>query len=262
MRLPLVILLIFMAMASCARKEESAAVALAVSAKAPADSPNRYMAYEHSLRLDTEEDKVVVVYKAALAACREAVADQCVTLESHLNTGRDVSAELKFRGKPGGIQKLIAQLGAQGEVISQTTTAEDLTSPLEDSARKLAMLDDYRSKLETLRERASVDIDALIKVNKELAQVQSEIEAMTGGRAHLVQRVETEILNVNITAIHHRQFWKPISAALSDFGSNLSEGLSKAITGVAFLIPWSLVLVVFAWVGRKLWTRGKRTKNA
>lgn len=261
MRLPLLALLMLIVIAGCARKEESAAVAQSVSAQEAVNSPSRYMAYEHAIHLDAEEGKVATVYKAALAACREAIADQCVILGSHLNTGREVSAELKFRGRPGGIRKLIAALGAQGEVISQSVTAEDLTRPIEDSAKKLAMLNDYRSKLEALSGRANNDIDALIKVNKELAQVQSEIEAMTGERTYLVQRIETEILNVSITTVHNRLFWKPVSTALSDFGLNLSEGLSKAITGVAFLIPWSLVLVVFVWVGRKLWLHRRTPKK-
>ena len=258
MRRSLIVVLMLMAVAGCSRKQEFATVAPAMSAKEPASNSGRYMAYEHAIHLDTEEKKITAVYEAVLAACRKAVADQCVVLESHLNTGRDVSAQLKFRGKPGGIQKLVAVLNAQGEIINQSTTAEDLSSPIQDSAKKLAMLNDYRSRLEALRGRASENVDALIKVNKELALVQSEIEAMTGEQAHLMQRVETEILNVNITADHNRVFWKPISAALTDFSSNFSEGLAKAITGVAFLIPWSLVLAAFVWLGRKLWFRARR----
>ena len=254
--------LMFIAMAGCAKKEDFSAAAPMALTQEAANSPRRYMAYEHSIQLDAEEKEIVRVYESVLKACRAAAADQCVVLESHLNTGRDVSAGLKFRGKPSGIQKLIAGLSAEGEVISQATRAEDLTSPIEDSAKKLAMLNDYRSKLEALRERASADVDSLIKVNKELAQVQSEIESMTGERAHLVQRVETEILNVSITSIHSRMFWKPIAAAFSDFGSNLSEAFSKAITGVAFLIPWSLVLAAFVWAGRKLWLRARRSRKS
>lgn len=245
-------------MAGCAKKEESAAGAPSASKSETADSPSRYMAYEHSISLDTKEDKVSPIHKSVQAACLEAAIDQCVVLASHLNTGRYVSAELKFRAKPAGIKKLIAILGSAGEVINQSVTAEDLASPIEDSAKKLGMLNDYRSKLEGLRGRASSDIDALIKVNKELALVQSEIEALAGERAHLVQRVETEILNVSISSIHSRSFWRPVAESLSDFGTNLSSGVSSAITGIAFLIPWSLTLLMFGWAGRKLWLRRKK----
>src|SRR3990172_833080 len=201
------------------------------------------MAYEHSIRLDVEEAKIASVHEAAEAACRAAAAEQCVILMSQLDTGRDVSAALKFRATPSGIRDLIAAIGSQGDIISQSVTGEDLATPIEDSAKKLAMLTDYQSKLEALEERASSDIDALIKVNKELASVQSDIEAMTGHRAHLIERVETELLNVFISSTYNRSFWKPITTALSDFGHNLSEGIESAIYGVAFLLPWSLILL-------------------
>src|SRR5262249_51799679 len=172
-----------------------------------------YLAYQHSITIDTEEQKVGAVFEAAQTACREASADLCVLLESHVSTVRSASASLKFRAKPSGIQKLIAALAMQGEVTPQSTTAEDLASPIEDTAKKLAMLTDYRVKLEALHGRASRDVDALIKLNRELAQVQSDLEAMSGTYAHLMQRVETEILNVSIVAEHNQAFWRPAAVS-------------------------------------------------
>ena len=119
------------------------------------------------------------------------------------------------------------------------------------------MLKDYRSKLEALRDRAGNDIDSLIKVNKELAQVQSELEAVTGNHAHLMQRVETEILNVSIHSVQNQAFWRPITLAITDFGGNFSQGISIAITGIAYLIPWGLFVLFVVWAGRRLWLRWK-----
>ena len=58
-----------------------------------------------------------------------------------------------------------------------------------------------------LRTRAANDVDALIKVNRELAQVQSEIKAAEAKKAHLLERVETEILDVRISSDEKRSFW-------------------------------------------------------
>lgn len=255
MRRPLMALLMCVTIAGCARQDEST-----VSAAAPAadGAAGRYLAYEHTVELDVEEKRIASVHEAAAKACKEAVAEQCVMLESHLNTGREISASLKFRAKPAGIRKIMAVLNTHGEVISQSVTAEDLAAPISDSARKLAMLNDYRSKLEALRGNASQNIDALIKVNQELAQVQSDIESLSGERAHLVQRVETEILNVALSTTNSRSFWRPIGDALGDFGFNLSQGISSAIQGAAYVIPWSMTVLVFWWGGRKLWSRRKR----
>lgn len=141
-------------------------------------------------------------------------------------------------------------------------TAEDLAAPIGDSAKKLAMLNDYRSKLEALRGNASQNIDALIKVNQELAQVQSDIESLSGERAHLIQRVETEILTVSISTSNSRAFWRPIGNAFSDFGINLAQGISSAIYGAAYIIPWSITLLLLWWGGRKIWSRRRRVNAA
>lgn len=259
MRLPWIAMFMLLVMGACAKKEELSTSTLSASKNESAtDNPSQYLAYEHSINLDVEEKKIASLYEAAQLTCREATIDQCVILASNLDTGRRFSAEIKFRAKPSGIKKLIAIFDSEDEIISQSVTAEDLARPIEDAAKKLAMLNDYRSKLEGLRGQASSNIDTLIKVHKELALVQSEIETMTGERAHLVQRVETEILNVSISSIHSRSFWRPVAAALSDFGTNLSNGISGAITGIAYLIPWSVMLLLFWWAGRKLWLRRKK----
>jgi hypothetical protein len=70
--------------------------------------------------------------------------------------------------------------------------------------------------------------------------------------------VETEILEISIRADQYRSFWQPISLALSDFGGSLSQGISTAITGVAYLLPWGLVIGLVAWAGRKLWRRRRQ----
>lgn len=258
-RLLLVLFIILLA-SGCNKKDESAAMEPS-AVPAPAGKAASFLAYEHSLQLDTEEPKVAEVFEAALAACREAASDLCVVLESHVSSGRDASASLKFRAKPNGIRKIMAALSKQADVTNQSTTAEDLEAPIADAAKNLAMLKDYRSKLEALRGRASNDIDALIKVNHELAEVQSNIEASEGKHAHLVQRVDTEILNVSIHSLEHRAFWRPIGFAIADFGSNFSQGISTAITGIAFLIPWALVLAGVMLGGRKLWRRRNGPKT-
>jgi hypothetical protein len=261
MRRLLIALLLLGAIAGCSSKDGAATIANTPSSRAAADSASRYLAYQHSIQIDTEERKVTTIYEAGQAACREAAIDLCTVLESRINTGRAAYASLKFRAKPSGIQKLNLALGKHAAITERSTSAEDLAAPIEDATKKLGMLNDYRTKLEALRGRASNDVDALIKVNRELAQVQSELEAITGKHAHLVQRVETEILNVTIRSDHNQSFWSPIALAMSDFGSNLSQGVSIAISGIAYLIPWALVFGLAAWVCRKLWRRRKQLKG-
>jgi len=258
MRLPLLACLICVAVAGCAQRDESTLSAAPVTERAN----GQYLAYEHSVDLDVDEKRVAAAHEAAVKACSAAAAEQCVLLESHLSAGSTASARLKFRAKAAGIKKIVGQLTTHGEVIRQSVTAEDLAAPIADSAKKLALLSDYRSKLEGLRANASQNIDALIKVNQELAQVQSEIESLSGERAHLVQRVETEILNVAIFPTYRHSFWRPIGEALGQFGDDLSRGIASAIGGLAYLIPWSIALALLWWSVRKTRAWRKRRYSA
>lgn len=256
----LALCLVLLTMVACSKVQAPAELQAELAAESQ-NAASRYLAYEHSIELDTDEEKVSEIFNKALAACHEASDALCTVLQSNFNSGRSAYASLKFRAKPQGIQKLISSLRQQGQVTDQSTTAEDLAAPIEDSSKKLAMMQDYRSKLEALRTRAANDVDALIKVNRELAQVQSEIEAAEGKKAHLVQRVETEILNVRISSQEKRSFWTPVGYALSGFKADFSQGIATVITASAYIIPWLALFVFLFWAARKLWRRRHISKT-
>ncbi|MBI3730516.1 MAG: DUF4349 domain-containing protein [Burkholderiales bacterium] len=259
MRTVLLSILLCMSLLACAKKEGSAGGGNAVeTGKMNGNNGgNKTLAYAHSLELEIDEQKIGSMHAAAQQFCLSLQAEQCVIMEARLDTGRYASAHLKFRASPAGIQKLQANLNKQGDVVHQSVTAEDLAGPIQDNQKKLAMLNDYRSRLEALRSRANADIDALIKTSKELASVQEQIESLSGQREQLVQRVETELLSVTLRPDNSHTFGQPIKQALSRFGGDLAQGLAVAITGIAYLLPWSVILFFFVWITRWLWRRKK-----
>ena len=245
-------------LAGCSSHEDMAKRLVPVTQQS--DAQKRQLAYEHSVDIDTAPDRLAAVHAAGVAACREA-ARACTLLASRIDSEPEPSATLKFRARPELIPRLVAALGKQGDVARQSTQAEDLSGPIADSARELAMLDDYRSRLESLRSRAGNDVDALIKVNHELAEVQSRYETAAGKRALLAQRVETEILDVSIGTGRYKPFWTPIRRALADFGGNLAQGIALAVSGLAYLLPWLLMLAAAAWAARALWRRRRQRRH-
>ena len=144
------VLISLLAVFGCAQRSEkgvSAAAMAPMEAPAAAPSANRYLAYEHTVSIDTDDDKVAPLFDAAQSACREAVADSCAILDARVTRSDASYASLRLRAKPAGIKTLLAILSGQGKVTSLATTAEDLAGPIEDTAKQLAMLTDYRSKL-------------------------------------------------------------------------------------------------------------------
>jgi len=261
-RLLILSISMFAILAGCARREAPASVAAGGEGQPKTSEANRYMAYEHSIYLQADEDKVVTIFEAAQSACRDAVKESCAILEARVSSGEGASASLRFRAKTEGIRKLVAILSAQGKVASQSTTAEDLAGPIADTSKQIAMLTDYRTSLEALRSRPSNDLDALMKLTRELADVQSQIETLTGSQAGLTQRVETELLNVSINSYQGRSFWAPIRSSLTSFGEVLSSAIGAVIMAIAYLLPWAVLVGGITWIARLILRWRKRARAA
>ncbi len=258
------LLLLLVLLTGCSKPQELSRAGRGLAAPIDRTNPARQLAREHSIVIDTAPDRIATVYAAGLDACRNAASGVCTLLASNIDRGADARATMTFRARPDVIPALVAALGNGAELVRQSTAVEDLTGPIADTTRRQAMLADYRKRLEDLRRRAGDDIDALIKVNRELAEVQTGLEEADGKRAALAQRVDTDILNVSIRSERHRPFWSPIAQALEDFGGNLAQGISTAISGLAYLIPWLLMLVAVGWAMLRLWRRrsAKKLQNA
>lgn len=254
-------LLVLSALQGCSRPYASSDIgyssAAAKEAVAGAQQPARgkYLAYEHSVTVDAAEGEVKPLLDKLVAACHADVANQCTLLASGVQGGRESSANVRVRIKRPGVDKLVALAAAGGEVASRHTAAEDLEGPIRDNAKRLDMLRSYQQKLQALEAKSSNNVEALVKLSQELASVQSELEAATGAEARLLERVNMDLLNISIQSRTQRGFWSPVKRSLSDFGSNLSEGIASAVTGVAYMIPWALILLVVGALARKLWRK-------
>ncbi len=240
----------------------AAAVAEARMAEPGAQEANaqrgKYLAYEHSVTVDSPEGGVKPLLDKLVAACQADVANQCTLLASGVEGGRESSAHIRVRVKRPGIEALISLAATGGELASRNTSAEDLEGPIRDNAKRLDMLRSYREKLLALESKAGNNAEALIKLSQELATVQSELESATGVEARLMERVDMDLLNISIQSRTQRGFWSPVKRSLGDFGSNLSEGIATAITGTAYLLPWALILFLLGLVLRKVWRRVRK----
>lgn len=227
------------------------------SSSQQAPSARQFLAYEHSLTVDASETQVKGIYRQSLATCQSLPNAGCVVLDSRLNTGRETNARIKLRVRPEFVKKITESLGKLGEITYQSTTVEDLATPIGDAEKKLAMLSSYRAQLEGLRGKANNDIDAAIKITQELAQVQSDLENLAGEHAHLLKRVQTEVLNIHIESVQNLSWWTPVRSSLYAFSGDLAQGFATAITATAFVLPWLLVFGLFGWGIRKVWFRRK-----
>lgn len=243
-------------LSACAPKPEAGGAQGGAAANA-SQPRGKHLAYEHSIAIDAAEDAVKPLMDKLVAACNAEVQQGCVLLEASLDTGRDKQAHIRLRAKPDAVTRLSALATAGGQVARQETRAEDLARPIADSGKRLAMLRSYQKKLEELEGRSANNADNLIKVSKELAAVQSELEQASGENARLLERVKLDVLNIAIYSQRSRSFWSPIARACDEFAGNLAQGIASAVVGLAYILPWSLILLALFFGGRKLWRRAK-----
>ena len=265
----LILAFLLFAIAGCAEREKTyygagdpklgnAAAADYAALRSEQRESGALLAYEHWVAVDTREAEVEPAYDALLEACRADRENECTVLNSDIDLGDYSRANIRMRVKPEGVEALVSLAAGTGEVVRRGANVEDLARTIFDIEKRIAMLTTTRDRLLELEERGADDIESLIKITTELTRVQAELEELQGQSAYQRQRVDTDILSVDLFVESGRSFWRPIGDAMSSFGDNLSEGLGDTITAVAYLLPWSILLFFVGWLLRWLWKRSRR----
>lgn len=257
----IIFMMAMLALTACSEKKEistDGVPSMASDSESSQRESKKFLAYEHFVSIDTTEEDLAHAYKKTIATCVNDKENSCTILDSNISSGNYVSARIKLRIKPRGVIGIIESATSNGSVINESTHVEDLAQPITDNEQRLKMLESHRDRLLALQEKAVNDIESLIKISEELSKVQAELESAKGQNAHLLQRVNMDIVNINFVVEANRSFWKPVSKSFSQFSNRLSDGISDSIRGVAYLLPWSIVVVLALFFFRFLWRRGKK----
>lgn len=219
-------------------------------------SPEATLAIEHDVTVELPDDDIGKAHQAVLDACKGNTGIPCTVLESTVGHGDIASSgSLRLRVGPKAVEPLVALAGTFGEVTRRTTRAEDLAKPILDTNKRLAMLEAYLEDLTRLRQQSRQEVDALIRVAAEIAKTQSELDAAKADQAQLRQRVDLQILSIGFYSEQVGSFGATIGEALKDFGENLGSGIAQAIIGIAFLLPWLVILIPLLFLLRRLWRK-------
>jgi len=220
---------------------------------------SEFLAYEHTLVVDTSEQTLAESFQAVTGACAADRENECTVLHSEINHGDYNRATIKMRVKPEGVGALAALAAGSGEVVRRSTHVEDLAKTIADLDKRIEILTTTRDRLLELEARGNDGVEALIKITTEITRVQADLEQVMGQSAYQRQRVDMDILNVQFIVEAGRSFWGPIGDAFSSFGQNLSDGLADTIYAIPYLLPWLVLIIVVGYFLRKLWKRGRPT---
>lgn len=262
MRRPISMLALASLLAACSARQQAPQSALAETGQTRVGHQRAAgIAYEHAVELEVPGARMRQTATAVQQACAALPAHGCTLLESSIRGGLTASASVRMRITPDGVNQVLHALDGRGKLVSQSSKGEDLVEPIQDGERKMAMLNAYREQLQTLAGQRALAPEAMIKLHRELAEVQSEIEKAATSQAQLRRRVDTELLTV---AMHERasagQAGK-VKQALEDFGDDLLHGVAMLITFVASTIPFAVAGAIGYAAWRRLRARRRHRKQ-
>jgi len=178
------------------------------------------------------------------------------------------SATIVVRIPSEAFGTIVPKLRALGEIASESTAAEDITDQYVDLSARLASAKTLEKRLLELASERTGNVDSLLAVERELARVRGEIEGYEGRIRQWNDQISMSTLTLGLSTR------APVIAARNEpapglgqrishaFGSSVEAlrefGSAIAISLIAFL-PWLVLAIPGALLGRRLWRRyGRR----
>lgn len=271
-RASLLVLLIGAVLASAACSDEEAKKANqtnSISAPPPPAAGNvsatgqqRRIASSHSFTLRVPAADIDAVQKRHIETCLKLA---CTVLSSQIsrtdaNWG---NGSLSVRVAPNAFEEFVKSLSSPpARIVSRAETAEDKTVAILDVEARLKAKKALRDQLEGLAKQSGKgSLADLLAVQRELANVQGEIEAGTAQYAYLTSLTDTIKIDISYTSdptLTPVSDFQPIAQAIERARYTFAHSVAALINFLVAVVPWVPVLALLVWGIRKLWRRLRR----
>lgn len=259
--------IMLLTLAACSKKEEApAGKEAAPSAESAQIAPTQhgegiYLAYSHSIFLEAEDGTVASTFKRITLAC-QAAQRECLLLNASVSNDHRATSRIQMQIKPERVQSILDQASAGNKVLSQSTSAQDLSKPVQDAQKRQALLKSYQAQLLSLQQAGSKNMGDLVTLYKEIATVQSDIENVSAEKTTLLSRVNWEEVTIEISSAQEQSFWAPLRHTLSSMKQALSESIAALMMTICVILPWLVLLGIVIWGVKKMRARNKRALAA
>ena len=250
---------------ACANNNFRAEPSVAQLAQDRSSGDDRRLEVRHRFTLRVPNAETEAIQQRHIAECIRLGCAVVGTSIDRSNEGR-VSAEATVRIKPESYDAFAAVLAAPPvKVAIHAQSAEDLSLTIIDTEKRIEAKALFRDRLTAMLRDQSVKTAAdLITIEKELAQAQGEIEAITAQRDSLRRRTDTVRIDISYAGAA-AQFGgvdlTPIHQAVSGIGQIVVSSLSWMIATLAAIIPWLPIIAVVWWTVRRMIRRRKALKS-
>lgn len=221
-------------------------------------TPVLYLAYTYAMGLEIPSERLASVMDRHVQACQAAGPRLCQLIGSN-RTGDPQSymeGFVSLRGQPAWLNNFKAGMAqeadeAGGRITQQSTSSEDLTRQIVDTEARLRAQTALRDRLQQLLRSRPGRLADLLEVERELARVQGEIDAVQSALAVMRTRVAMSELTLTYRSAPRpvgSDTLEPLRQAFANFLGIIVSGFAAIITLIAVLIPFAIVLVPLGWL--------------
>jgi hypothetical protein len=221
-------------------------------------APVLYLAYAYAMSLEIPSERLAGVMDAHVQACQAAGPRQCQLVGSNRSGDPESSMQgyVSLRGEPNWLRTFMGGVDEQadaagGRVDAQSTNTEDLTRAIVDTEARLRAQTALRDRLQELLRSRPGRLSDLLEVERELARVQADIDAVQSNLAVMRTRVAMSELTLQYSseprAVGSDTFG-PLRDAFANFLGIVVTGFAWIITIIARLLPFVIVIVPIVWL--------------
>ncbi len=251
------------------RYADAAPVAEAMAPKAadPGGAPSArtaaisvpQLAYDYSYGFAAAPDGVESLIKADQAACDHAGPAECQMISLSADNSRDagyVHKTLELRVTPAWLKAWQASIDgglkqAHARITAQNVTSEDLSLQIVDSEAHIKNQEALRDRLADIIRTSPGKVSDLVDAEKQLADVQADIDSSQSALAVMQTRVATSHLTLTYEseqAAASTGAFAPVTDALKSVLRDMMMVFGVLIHLFAFLIPLAVVGVPIGWL--------------
>jgi hypothetical protein len=168
-------------------------------------------------------------------------------------------------------ERILSRLrGLSVKVLDETASGEDVTNQFVDLQSQVTNLEATRDRIKSFLEQAQT-VDEALRINQELSNVESQIEAIKGQMNYLQDRSAYSTITVNfepvLPEIKSQPTPTPVAWDPGETFGNATETLKFAYQGIIELLIWLFVVflpivlppILILWLIWKFFTR--KTKS-
>lgn len=221
-------------------------------------APVLYLAYAYAMGLEVPSDRLSEIMDRHLQACQTAGPRLCQLIGSNRSGDPDsqMNGSIYLRGEPAWLQTFMAGINndaeqAGGRTISRAVNSEDLTRQIVDTEARMRALTSLRDRLQALLRDRPGRLSDLLEVERELARVQGELDAITSSLAVMRTRVSMSELTLSYQSEPRSvgsDTFRPLRDAFASFLGIIVGGFAAIIVIIAGLIPFAVILVPLGWL--------------